>query len=156
LGYISTLLHSLSARLQQGSQAQERLMLGCREMDDRAADIRARAFSLACEVTKAAMDVRRPVSFSIIDQLLRASTSVGANLEEAKAASSQREFIRMCEISLREAREAAYWIRICVTVQMLPPSAARLQAEADEIARILATIVLNTKRRLAAQDAVAE
>ena len=44
--------------------------------------------------------------------------AVGANLEEAKAGSSKREFIRYVEISLREAREAAYWLRILVALEL--------------------------------------
>jgi len=49
---------------------------------------------------------------------LKSATSVGANLEEAKAGSSKREFIRYVEISLREAREAAYWLRIFAALEL--------------------------------------
>lgn len=96
---------------------------------------------------------RRDRAFKILDQLLRSSTSVGANLEEAKAASSKREFIRMCEIALREARESLYWLRICLELELLPPSAAALKDEADQIARIIATVVIKTKRRLVVENA---
>jgi hypothetical protein len=56
----------------------------------------------------------------IIDQLLKAGTAVGANLEEAKAGSSRKEFIRYVEISLREARESLYWLRICEALKLGP------------------------------------
>jgi four helix bundle protein len=75
---------------------------------------------------------------------------VGANLEEAKAASTKREFLRDVEISLREAREAWYWLRIYSELELGDPVIVReLVGEADAIVRIT-SIVINTKRRMAA------
>jgi four helix bundle protein len=88
----------------------------------------------------------------IIDQLLRAGTAVGANLEEAKAGSSRREFVRCVEISLREARETLYWLRICEALQLGSVEQAReLRGEADQLVRILTAIVVSTKRRMIAR-----
>ena len=79
---------------------------------------------------------------------LKAATSIGANLEEAKAGSSRREFVRYIEIALREAREAAYWLRICSVLQLGPADDLRtLSGEADQIARILGSIVVKAKFR---------
>jgi four helix bundle protein len=86
---------------------------------------------------------------SIVDQLLRSATSVGSNLEEAKAASSKREFLRDVQISLRESREAVYWLRLCAELKFGPEAQLReLIGEGDQIARILAAIVVSTKRRM--------
>jgi four helix bundle protein len=46
----------------------------------------------------------------IIDQLIRSATSIGANLIEARAASSRLEFKRFYEISLKSANETKYWL----------------------------------------------
>ena len=90
-------------------------------MADSAQDIRERTFVFACAVAKVALEIEpRPGARCIIDQLLKAVTSIGANLEEAKAGSSRREFVRYIEIALREAREAAYWLRICSVLQLGP------------------------------------
>ena len=83
---------------------------------------------------------------NLIDQLLKSATEVGAHLEEAKAASSKREFVRYVEIALREAREASYWLRICAALELAP--SADLGGEADQIARILGSIVVRTKLRM--------
>ncbi|MGH9241918.1 MAG: four helix bundle protein, partial [Vicinamibacterales bacterium] len=89
---------------------------------------------------------------STVDQLLRSATSVGANLEEAKAASS---FLKYVQISLRESREAIYWIRICAELEIGPEAELRdLRGEGDQIARILGAIVVSTKRRMLAGYAV--
>jgi four helix bundle protein len=85
----------------------------------------------------------------LVEQLLKSATSVGANLEEAKAASSRREFVRYLEIALREARETLYWLRIWAALGLGPPTQImELQGEADQIVRILTTIVVKTKNRM--------
>jgi four helix bundle protein len=86
----------------------------------------------------------------ILEQLLRAAASVGANLEEAKAASTRREFVRMCSIALRECREATYWLRLAVETGVLPPEATPLRAEGEELARIIGPIIVAARRNLSA------
>lgn len=45
-------------------------------------------------------------------QLVKAATSIGVNYEEAQAGSSKADFINKVDISLKEAREANYWLRL--------------------------------------------
>jgi len=111
-------------------------------------DIRERSFRYACEVARFALGVTRTGTRPVTDQLLKSATSVGANLEEAKAASSRREFVRYIDIALREARESCYWLRICVALELEPKAEVeRLRNEGDQIARILGAIVVKTKAR---------
>jgi four helix bundle protein len=119
--------------------------------NDPAKDIRERAFAFGCRVARLALSLTpRPGIRGLVDQLLRSGTSVGANLEEAKAASTKREFLRDIEISLREAREAWYWLRIYKELQLGDPGTVlELVNEADSIVRILTSIVVSTKRRMA-------
>jgi four helix bundle protein len=116
---------------------------------DASQDIRDRTFRFGCGVARLALGlVPGTGSRSVIDQLVRAGTGIGANLEEAKAASSKKEFIRFAEISLREARESHYWLRICIAVNLGDPAGLGvLLDENDQIVRILAAIVINAKRR---------
>ena len=80
---------------------------------------------------------------------MKSATEVGANLEEAKAASSKREFVRDVEIALREAREASYWLRIFGALELAPAVEVNdLEGEADQIARILGWIFVRTKQRM--------
>jgi len=116
-------------------------------MSDRSQDIRDRSFEFGCRVARVAMSLApHPGVRCIVDQLLKSGTAVGANLEEAKAGSSRREFVRYVEIALREARESAYWLKICLALQLGPAEEVRsLTGEAEQIARILGAIVVNTK-----------
>ncbi len=50
--------------------------------------------------------------FIISKQLLRSGTSIGANIEEATAAFSKKDFIYKMSISSKEARETKYWLRL--------------------------------------------
>ncbi|MCU0371556.1 MAG: four helix bundle protein [Bacteroidales bacterium] len=45
-------------------------------------------------------------------QLLASATSVGANIREASAASSRKDFINKMTIASKEAREAKYWLEL--------------------------------------------
>ena len=82
----------------------------------------------------------------IADQLVGAAGGIGSNLEEACAASSRREFVRLNEIALRESRESIFWLRVCHGANF-GESAARttLLGEAGQIAKIIAANIVNTE-----------
>ncbi len=77
---------------------------------------------------------------------MRAATSIGANLEEADAGQSRADFISKCTISLKEARETRYWLRILHAAQPTDKIEA-LIGESTEIIAILTTIVRKTRER---------
>jgi four helix bundle protein len=78
-------------------------------------------------------------------QLMRAATSIGANLEEADAGQSRADFISKCSIALKEAREALYWLRLLEATGKLRGAGEGLAAESDRIVAVLTTIVRKTK-----------
>jgi four helix bundle protein len=123
---------------------------------DLSQDIRDRTFTFACRVARLCVDLSsRPGTRNIVDQLLKSGTAIGANLEEAKAGSSKRDFVKFVEISLREARETVYWLRIFLALQLGPKSEVQdLRGEAEQIARILGAIVVSSKRRMLLGSAV--
>ena len=76
-------------------------------------DIRERTFQFAVRIVRLCqyLEKERKVSKLLINQLLDAGTSVGANLEEAKAGQSSKDFVHKNSISLKEDRESRYWLR---------------------------------------------
>ena len=78
-------------------------------------------------------------------QLLRSSSSIGANLEEADAAQSKADFTHKCTIALKEARESHYWLRILVATKKIENE--HLLSDCNEIVAILTSIArkANTK-----------
>ncbi|AKM84972.1 MAG: hypothetical protein VE98_C0001G0518 [candidate division Kazan bacterium GW2011_GWA1_50_15] len=80
--------------------------------------------------------------------MIRSGTSVSANLQEADAGISRKDFINKITISLKEARETIYWLTLLKDSNYI--ALDRWQAivsEGDEIARILAQIKINSQRQ---------
>jgi len=83
-------------------------------------------------------------------QLLRCGTSIGANVHEAQAAQSKADFIAKMSVAHKEAREAAYWLRILRESALVSaPRLGPLEDEAQQIGRVIAAIVLVAKGRRA-------
>ncbi len=82
-------------------------------------------------------------------QLLRSGTSIGANVEEAQAAQSPKDFINKMNIALKEARETRYWLRLlCDAELFLAEKFADILDEIEQIIRILFTIINNARKGL--------
>lgn len=62
----------------------------------------------------------RTVPWSLLDQILASSASVGSNVEEGQGATSHGEFIAKYRISLREARESNLRLRVLRKAEVLP------------------------------------
>lgn len=81
------------------------------------------------------------VTSSLVDQLVRAATSVGANYGEADEAGTKKEFRYRVSLCKREARESKHWLRmIAVAVPQSKDEARRLWKEAHELTLIFAAI----------------
>jgi four helix bundle protein len=104
------------------------------------ADLRERVFAFVCEImlfcrrlSKESGTVRQ-----IAWQLADAASSTGANLEEAKAAYSRRDFAAKNAIALKEMREALYWLRIISSCNLAESHDVQpLLAEANELTAML-------------------
>jgi len=80
-------------------------------------------------------------------QLLRAATSVGANVEEAHGAESRRDFVHKMGIACKEAREARYWLRLVHETIVNDNEVNALLQESDELVRILSTIITKGRKK---------
>ncbi len=118
-------------------------------MSARVRDITERSFQFATRIVRLVNSLPRTVAGGVIArQVMRAGTSVGANVEEAQAASSKKEFARRMEIAQSEAREVLYWLRIVAECGLVPKSrVADLLREADELVRIITTIAKRSRGR---------
>ena len=107
-------------------------------------EIGERAFAFAVRVVKLCqeLDAMQGVPRTLANQLLRSATSIGANLAESKGGQSRADFRSKVSISLKEAHETHYWLRLLVAAELIPePRLAALLDEADQITAILTTIV---------------
>ncbi len=82
----------------------------------------------------------------IADQLLRAITSVGANIIEAQAGSSKRDFINFLTYALKSSNETKFWLALSKDVEAkLLKDIDVLLKETDELAKILGSSLLTLK-----------
>ena len=80
-------------------------------------------------------------------QLLRAATSIGANITEAQSGESRADFIHKYAIAQKEARECFFWLKLLLKSESLP--AVKLQPlldETNQLVAIVTRIIVNTKR----------
>lgn len=115
-------------------------------MHNRGIDERARAFFEDVVVFTQTIHPA-PGTQRTIEQLVSAAGSIAANRCEATEGSSRREFIRFNKLALRGARETVVWLRGCRAGRWgAQHSCDRLLDEADQLCRILTTIVKNSRR----------
>ena len=115
-------------------------------------DIRKRTFDFAVRVINLckALDQQSGTTRTIANQLLRSGTSIGANVAEAQAAQSKKDFIAKMAIASKESRETSYWIELLIETRLLPAKQlSPLKDESSELVAILTSIVktsqLNTQ-----------
>ena len=111
-------------------------------------DIEKRALDFAVRVVRLAqaLETGHGVSSVIGKQVLRAGTSIGANLHEARGSQSRADFISKCSIACKEAHETLYWLDLIVASNLMEErQLAGLAQECDELVAILTAIVKNSK-----------
>lgn len=111
-----------------------------------------RTFRFAVDVVKLGIELDRigNVGRVLLNQILRAGTAVGSQVEEAQAAESPADFVSKLAVGLKEARETHYRLRVLSASGVHSgPALDHLITEADELKRILGKIIINTKRNRA-------
>jgi len=90
----------------------------------------------------------RQNEYVISKQLLRCSTSIGANVEEANAAQTKKEFITKMSTASKEARETRYWLRLLEKSLLVKYDYAPHLAKIEHIINILTKIVKTTQESM--------
>lgn len=81
--------------------------------------IATKSYNFSVAVVKFCFEMQRGIKEYVLSrQLLKSGTSIGANIEEAQGAISKAEFIAKMQISLKEAKETRYWIRLIIDTEI--------------------------------------
>ncbi|MDH7514676.1 MAG: four helix bundle protein [Bacteroidota bacterium] len=118
--------------------------------NDKPRDIKERTFAFAVEIVRLCrrLEAYADVSRALGKQLLRSGTSIGSNVEEAQAGQSLADFVSKYAIALKEARETIYWLRLLRAAGFGEADQIdSLNREANELSRIIGSIVVNAKKR---------
>ena len=98
-----------------------------------------RLYKFLCEEKK---------KYILSKQLLRAGTSIGANVTESQQAQSKPDFVSKISIALKEASETKYWIKLLGATEYLSENQTKsILDDCVEIEKILVTILKSAKNQ---------
>lgn len=84
--------------------------------------------------------------YSLVNQLERSATSIGANIHEANYAQSKADFIAKLQIALKECYETEYWLELFVKAELLDRDKAKsIYNDCGTIRKILISSINTAK-----------
>ena len=111
--------------------------------------VRKKSFSFALKIIDLYRFLVQKREYVLSRQILRSGTSIGANIEEAQAAVSRKDFVNKIGIASKEARETRYWLLLLIESEFLVgyQDTSLIQNELEEIIKILTSIVKTTRQK---------
>jgi len=105
------------------------------------------SFQFAIEIIEFSELLEEKRKFVLARQILKAGTSIGANVREAQNAESKMDFIHKLKISAKEADETEYWLLLCQKAKNYPDPQDLID-RLIEIIKLLSKIISTTKHNL--------
>ena len=111
--------------------------------------LKTKSFAFAIGCGKLGMPLcKEKITYFAGNQLLRSSSSVAANVEEANGASSPKDFVAKLYIALKEARESRFWLSYCNELGLISTEqSSLLTSDATEIIKIINAVTKTTRSR---------
>ena len=106
--------------------------------------VRQKSFTFALEVISLYKQLQSEKEFVLSKQMLRSGTSIGANIEEALAGQSRRDFLSKMSIASKEARETRYWLVLLQQSKLTKLDLKPAITQVESLNRILTSIVKTT------------
>lgn len=103
-------------------------------------------FQFALDVTEFTEGLIEMKRFALANQLFKSGTSVGANVREAQAPQSRKDFIHKLKLSEKELNETDFWMDICRYSSHLPSPPEKMFADAKSIRKVMGKILASTYR----------
>ena len=111
--------------------------------------VRQKSYEFALAAIRLQRELVAAREYEIARQFVRSATSVGANIEEALAGQSRRDFAARMTVASKEARESLYWLRLIRDASLAPAQSVSPMIEsATELVRLLTAIVKSTRQSL--------
>lgn len=108
----------------------------------------SKSFNFALSVITLYKDLTADREYIVSKQLLRSGTSIGANINEASAAESTKDFIYKMSIASKEARESLNWLNLLEESELTSIDVNSHIDSCMELIKILTSIVKTTKLKL--------
>ncbi len=107
--------------------------------------IAIKTFDFALTMIELFIQLKKENEFIISKQIIRSGTSIGANVEEAIAAQSKKDFINKLSIASKEARETKYWLRLLNKSELTQIKVDSYLIEIEHIINIIIKIIKTSK-----------
>lgn len=114
--------------------------------------IQEKSFTFALEIIELFKKLQIEREYILSKQLLRSGTSIGANVEEALAGQSRRDFLSKMAVASKESRETRYWLILLQKSKLTSIELEPALSHIDELIRILTSIVKTTAENPATQN----
>lgn len=101
-------------------------------------------FDFSLEIIQYVGSIGRDFKYTLGSQLLKAGTSIGANVREAQNAESRNDFIHKMKLAAKEADETEYWLLLCDRSEGIP-NCFNLIVSIESIIKVLSKIIATTK-----------
>ena len=118
-------------------------------LNEKRNEILEMSFDFALEIIELTRYLKLNKEFVISNQLLKSGTSIGANVSEAQAVQSTKDFIAKMSIASKEARETEYWIRLLEKSNMINAykNKSVLYDQIHSIVKLLTSIIKTTQEK---------
>jgi four helix bundle protein len=110
--------------------------------------IRSKTFQFSLEIIELYKQLVAKHEFVISKQLLKSATSIGANVREAQAGQSKKDFLTKIYIAFKEANETSYWLELLEKSNFIDTDISSHIENIEEILKILTKIIQTTKTNL--------
>ncbi|MDL2141299.1 MULTISPECIES: four helix bundle protein [Flavobacterium] len=108
--------------------------------------IKDKSFAFAIDIVNLYKTLSEKKEFVLSKQMLRAGTSIGANVRESEHAQSKADFIHKLSISLKEANETEYWLDLLYETKYLSDiEFQNIKPKISELLRLLTSIIKTSK-----------
>jgi len=121
----------------------------CKDAVRRKPGIVERTLSFSLSIVRLCRELEKDSIGRILGrQLLRAGTSIGANVHEAQGGQSKADFIAKMSVTHKEALETAYWLRLIKQTDLIVGERlSDLVNETDQLVKIISKILITSKGR---------
>jgi four helix bundle protein len=108
------------------------------------------SFEFAVKIIQICKEMTDRKEYCLSRQLMRAGTSIGANVQEAQAAQTKRDFVCKMSIASKEARETRYWLMLIQKSELFPgqnDAVGELITKINDLINILTKIVKTAQKK---------
>ena len=112
--------------------------------------IRSKSFQFAVNTVNMFKEIQQTKhEFILSKQFVRSGTSIGANVREGVNAESRADFIHKLGVAQKECDESIYWLELLYATEYISQrEMLRMKSDAEEILKILRSIILTAKQNL--------